>query len=178
MSDPVFRQLSADEFDSGYEIYLTAFDWLKAKGIRQWLVPLARPIYETRHQRGENYGLFVDGHLAVTLSLSCGTPREWADVVSKPRTWWLQTLATAQNFRGRKLGELTVRIAEAHLVEQQVKDLYLDCVDAAGFLPAFYARLGFVKLEQRNITYPSGNMFPMVLMKKVLRSYPPPSPAA
>jgi len=49
-----------------------------------------------------------------------------------------------------------------------VRDVYLDCVDAGGFLPAFYERLGFAKVCERSITYSSGNTFPMVLMKKEL----------
>jgi ribosomal protein S18 acetylase RimI-like enzyme len=75
-------------------------------------------------------------------------------------------LATAQNFRGRRLGEVAVRMACEHLVIAGVNVVHLDCVDVDGFLPAFYERLGFVKVAERNITYPSGNSFPMVLMRK------------
>jgi hypothetical protein len=53
-----------------------------------------------------------------------------------------------------------------HLSKVGVHDLYLDCVDVAGFLPAFYARLGFTKIAERSTTYPTGNRFSMVLMRR------------
>jgi ribosomal protein S18 acetylase RimI-like enzyme len=165
-SSPVLRQLASSEADFGYAVYLEAFRWLNDKGIRQWLVPQRRDLYDSWQKRGENFGLFIGGDLAVVLSLVLSTPAEWADVISERETWWLHNLATAQNFRGRRLGEVAVRMACEHLVIAGVNVVHLDCVDVDGFLPAFYERLGFVKVAERNITYPSGNSFPMVLMRK------------
>jgi len=166
LSSPVLRQLASSEADSGYAVYLAAFRWLNDKGIRQWLVPQQRDVYDRRQKRGENFGLFMGGDLAVVLSLVQGTPAEWADVVSERETWWLHNLSTAPNFRGRRLGEVAVRMACEHLAIAGINVVYLDCVDVAGFLPAFYERLGFAKIGERTITYPSGNSFPMVLMSK------------
>jgi GNAT superfamily N-acetyltransferase len=168
MSNPVFRQLSQSEGDLGYEIYLAAFNWLNTNGIRQWLVPLRRSDYEDRQECEENYGLFIGDELAVIVSLTQRIPNEWADVLSKKQIWWMQTLVTAQNFRGKNLGKFTMQMIETYLAGQKICELYLDCVDVAGFLPAFYSDLSFVKIKQRNITYPSGNTFLMVLMKKDL----------
>jgi predicted N-acetyltransferase YhbS len=105
--------------------------------------------------------------LAAVLSLVQGTPAEWADVIPERETWWLHNLATAQNFRGRRLGEVAVKLACERLVMAGVNVIYLDCVAVAGFLPAFYERLGFAKIAERTIAYPSGNSFPVVLMKKI-----------
>jgi len=167
-SIPVLRQLASSEADFGYAVYLAAFRWLNDKGIRQWLVPQRRDIFDSRQKRSENYGLFIGEALAVVLSLVQGTPAEWANVIPERETWWLHNLATAQNFRGRKLGEVTVKMACEYLVKAGVNAVYLDCVDVADFLPAFYKRLGFAKIAERNIAYPSGNSFPMVLMRKEL----------
>ena len=165
-SSPVLRQLASSEADFGYAVYLEAFRWLNDKGIRQWLVPQRRALYDSRQKRGENFGLFIGRDLAVVLSLVQGTPAEWADVISEPETWWLHNLAAAQACRGRRLGALAVKMACEHLVEAGINAVYLDCVDVAGFLPAFYERLGFAKVSKRSITYPSGNSFPLVLMRK------------
>jgi GNAT superfamily N-acetyltransferase len=162
-----FRQLSLNELDLGYSVYLSAFEWLKAQGIRQWLVPLPRSVYEARQARGENYGLFVDDQLAVIVSLGPGTPAGWADVLTEPQTWWVHTLAAGPDHRGRGLGARTLQRATAHLQERGLPEVYLDCL--AGVLPAYYARLGFAQLGAKDITYPSGNTFPMVLMKKDLK---------
>ncbi|SRR6266568_8424743 len=168
MSEAIFRRLQASESDLGYSIYLGAFRWLNAKGIRQWLAPLPRSVYDGRQGLGENYGLFMDGHLAVVLSLVCGAPHEWADIVAEDHTWWLQNLATAEGFRGKRLGEVAVRLAVQHLLRECVREVYLDCVDVRGFLPGFYQNLGFAKVCERNITYPSENSYPMVLMQRNL----------
>ena len=165
-NSPVLRQLASGEADSGYAVYLAAFRWLNDKRIRQWLVPQQREIFDRRQERGENYGLFIGGDLTVVLSLVQSTPAEWADVISGRETWWLHNLATAQNFRGRRLGPLAVKMACEHLVEAGVNAVYLDCVDVAGFLPDFYEKLGFAKVVERSIAYPSGNSFPMVLLRK------------
>ena len=178
MSETIFRRLLSSESDLGYSIYLEAFRWLNAKGIRQWLAPLPRSVYDRRQALCENYGLFEDGQLAVVLSLVCGTPREWADIVAEAHTWWLQNLATAKGFRGKRLGELAVSMAGEHLLREYVREVYLDCVDVGGFLPGFYQKLGFVKVCGRNITYPSGNTYPMVLMRKDLNDALPNSVAA
>ena len=165
-SIPVLRQLASSEADFGYAVYLAAFRWLNDQGIRQWLVPQRRDIFARRQSRGENYGFFIGEDLTVVLSLVQGTPAEWADVIPERETWWLHNLATAQNFRGRRLGELAVKMACEHLGKAGVNVVYLDCVDVAGFLPTFYERSGFAKIGERSIAYPSGNSFPMVLMRR------------
>ena len=170
MSNKVFRQLSQNEGDLGYEIYSAAFNWLNTNGIRQWLVPLRRSDYEDRQEHEENYGSFIGDELAMIVSLTRRIPNEWADILSKKQIWWMQTLVTAQNFRGKNLGKFTIQMIQTYLARQNVCELFLDCVDVAGFLPTFYSNLGFVKIEQRNITYSSGNTFPMVLMKRDLRN--------
>ena len=165
-SSLVLRPLASSEADFGYAIYLEAFLWVNDQGIRQWLVPQRRDIFDSRQSRGENHGLFMGEDLAVVLSLVQGTPAEWADVIPERETWWLHNLATAQNFRGRRLGELAVKMACEHLVKAGVNAVYLDCVDVAGFLPTFYERSGFAKIGERSIAYPSGNSSPMVLMRR------------
>jgi hypothetical protein len=39
-------------------------------------------------------------------------------------------------------------------------------VDEKGFLPLYYGNLGYSVVARQEITYPSGNTFPMVLMRK------------
>ena len=165
---PVLRHIGASEADLGYSVYMEAFRWLNDNGIRQWLVPLPRDTFGGRQKRGENCGLFIGDDLAVVLSLAAGTPSEWADLISERGAWWLHNLATAQAFRGKRLGERAVSSVGEHLARLGVRSVYLDCVDVGGFLPTFYGRLGFMKVCERSITYPSGNTFPMVLMRKEL----------
>ena len=41
----ILRELTTEEVDDGYEVYLRTFDWLNRKGIRQWLAPLPKVVY-------------------------------------------------------------------------------------------------------------------------------------
>jgi len=161
----ILRELTTDEVDSGYDVYLKTFDWLNKKGFRQWLVPLPRVVYEHRQARGQNFGLFNDDTLAVILSLVRERPSHWKEKLGEEELWWLSTLATLPNFRGKKLGEKAVTEALSMLHIKGVDEVYLDCVDEDDFLPSYYQKFGFRVLARKNITYPSGHAFPMVLMK-------------
>ena len=51
------------------------------KANRLMATSAARYIYQQRHERGENYGLFVDNSLEVVTSLT-GVPACWHDLIS------------------------------------------------------------------------------------------------
>ena len=178
VGSPVLRALHGREVDAAYRVYGEAFEWLKRNGVRQWLVPIPRGVYAQMQKHGDNVGLFVGKELAVVLSLRHEASPYWREELGDERRWWLSTLATAERFRGRKLGE---RAVEEAWVLAQVKGagaLFLDYVDARGFLPAFYRRLGYSDLARKIITYPSGNSFPMVLMRKTASGAAPTAASA
>jgi len=162
----LFREIQSAEVDEAYRIYMEAFDWLKAKGVRQWLVPISKDKYLDRQQRGENFGLFIGGRVAAIVSLAWEVSPFWQDDVGTDAYWWLSMLAVPTELRSLKIGEQTVSEAENWLRGKGAKEMFLDCVDERGFLPSFYKRLGFDEVFRKSITYPSGNTFPMVLMKK------------
>jgi ribosomal protein S18 acetylase RimI-like enzyme len=105
-----------------------------------------------------------------------------SDVWSKDKRLTVEVLATNQDARAfwRAVGYADYSVTLESLPQQSSPVLrplasseadsgyavYLDCVDVAGFLPAFYERLGFAKVVERDIAYSSGNRFPMVLMRK------------
>ena len=145
----VFRQLTPAEEAAGYQIICETVDWLRTKGIDQWRRPLPREVYAARQERGENFGLFVDGELAVILSLLNGVPEKyWRNEVTARDSLWLSTLATANRFRGRGLGRQAV-IQASH--REPGRNVYLDC--KPGWVVQFYESLGFVALYQKRIDY-------------------------
>ncbi|HXN34983.1 MAG TPA: GNAT family N-acetyltransferase [Opitutaceae bacterium] len=164
---PSLRGLRDDEIGFAYEIYLQACAWLKGKGVRQWLTPKPRATFEGRQARGENFGLFLGSDLAVIVTLSLEVHEYWRGELGGEGRWWLHTLAVAPGFRGRRLGEEAVAAAASLLRSKAVPELYLDC-GADGILPAYYGRLGFGTLANKAITYPSGNTYPIVLMRMAL----------
>lgn len=91
----------------------------------------------------------------------------WQEELDREKRWWLHTLAVAPEFHGHCLGEAAVAAAAALLRSKGVSELLLDC-SADGVLPAYYGRLRFVALSQKEITYPSGNTFSTVLMRRII----------
>jgi RimJ/RimL family protein N-acetyltransferase len=183
-SDVTFRRLTTAEEAAGYQVICDTVDWLRAKGIKLWEKPLPRDAYAARQQRGENFGVFEGGELAVVVSLVNGVPEYWRQEVegrapsrppgqtNRPRQSvalqkaaapiWLCTLATATKFRGRDLGRQAVREA-LHLLRGRA--VYLDC--KPGWLVEFYESLGFVVLQQKTLTLDHGprGPFDAVLMR-------------
>jgi len=164
--NPSLRALRDDEVDTAYEFQLQACAWLKRKGVRQWLSPKPRAVYDARQERGENHGLYMDDRLAATMALSFEVHPYWREEIGAEPRWWLHTLVVAPGFRGRRVGEEAVSAAVALIRSRGAGDLFLDC-GTDGVLPAYYGRLGFDVLAQKDITYPSGNTYPITLMRKV-----------
>ncbi len=168
MTNIEFRRISTpDELNAASSAYDVAFNWLAGKGIRQWLIHLSRADFERQQSAGQNYGLFCDGVLAVYVSLSWTTAPEWKNIHGATPAWWLKSLASGSPQNDRGLGGTCVERACAFLTSQGAENLYLDCL--YGFLPSYYARLGFAHLDTQNISYPPG-VFQMVLMRRQLKS--------
>ena len=163
----VFRQLSAEEEPAGYQVICDTVAWLKRKDIKLWQQPLARSVYAARQQRGENYGLFMRGTLAVIVSLVRGVPEYWAAEAGTRDAVWLCTLATAENFHGCGAGRVAVEQALAHLAARGEREVWLDC--APGFLDQLYLALGFARVCRDVKAIPhAGGVFEAVLMRKTL----------
>jgi ribosomal protein S18 acetylase RimI-like enzyme len=160
------RKLQEEEFDQAYDIYLDAFEWLKAKGVRQWLVPISRSTYREQHLRGENFGYFISGDLCAIVSLANMPTKYWTAQLGEVPQWWVSILAVSTFRRGMGVGRETVRAAEDYVRELNGEEVFLDCVDEKEFLPLYYESLGYSVIARQEITYPSGNSFPMVLMRK------------
>jgi ribosomal protein S18 acetylase RimI-like enzyme len=164
---PSLRRLRDDEVGAAYEIYLRACAWLKEKGVKQWLSPKPRTAFDARQEKGENYGLFLGHNLVAIATLSFETHAHWQEELGAEMRWWLHTLAIAPEYRRRRMGEETVAAAESLLRTRDAHELFLDC-GADGVLPAYYGSLGYDTRASKAITYPSGNTYPIVLMRKVI----------
>lgn len=162
-----FRRLTDEEEALGYQVLVDNVAWQRAKGIMLWDRPLPAKVYAERQQRGENYGLFVEGSLAVVVSLVGAIPGYWSAFVDDPNAVWLCTLAVAEGFHGKGLGKLTVQQALAWLQEAGHAVMWLDCT--TGFLEGFYASLGFVAVTRGKRFIPhAGRDFDCVLFKTLL----------
>jgi len=159
-----FRLLQSAEEAAGYAILTDTVAWLRSRDIELWRDVLPRPIYARRQQLRQNFGLFYDGELAVTLSIGGSVPGYWATDVPSCRAPWLCTLATATRWRGKGLGAVAVVQAMAFLCGAAQPAVWLDC--APGYLEGFYERLGFRRVVRRvnDIPHTPCGRFDTVLM--------------
>lgn len=78
-SDATFRRLADTELPAAYAVYLARFEWLRARGIRQWALRMPLSVFERRQHMGQNYAGLQGGELAglvalVTQSSPTGAP--------------------------------------------------------------------------------------------------------
>lgn len=162
-----FRAVTKSEVGDAYSLYLKVVSWLGARAIRQWLRPLAREEFEERQERGELFALFAEERMLAIVTLAFEQDTDWKQHISPEKRWWIKSLAVSRLHGGRAVGEHMIRQCEAHLLAAGATEAWLECVDT-GFLPGYYARLGYEIRKRADITYPSGNTFPVALMRKRL----------
>lgn len=167
-----FTPLAAHDVAAAHAIYNRTFDWLTAKGVRQWLLRLDEATFAKRQAAGEAFALHVDGALAGCVFVPFETIAYYGDELKLTPRWWMHTLVVDRAFAGRGVGERTVAAVAALVRERGGDALWLHCVNDvnhAEVIPSYYARLGFAEVLRTDVTYPSGNSFPMVVMSRDLR---------
>lgn len=166
-----FRQIADAEVDNAHDAYLGVFEWLNAKGVRQWLRPLSRDTFTERQRRGELFAHHVNDHIAAVVTLAFENNSYWAENLGEERRWWIKSLAVVRKWHGTGIGEQVMQACETTARHAGATEIFLDCVDA-GFLPDYYARLGYEEIGRKDITYPSGNTFLVALMRKEVLNQP------
>jgi GNAT superfamily N-acetyltransferase len=161
---PEFRAVARSEVDAAYAVYLEVFEWLRAKGVRQWLHALPFDVFLEREREKELFGCFVEQRVAAVVSLALESNPYWPEL-GTASGWWIKTLAVDRRLRGEGIGRATVRGCEDFVWNAGAGEIFLDCVDV-GFLPRYYAGMEYTVLGRKEITYPSGNTFHVALMKK------------
>ena len=163
--------LTVSEVSAAHAAYNRCFDWLTAKGVRQWLLRLDDAAYAKRQAADEAFAIQVDGVLAGCVFVPFETIRYYGDELNTMPHSWMHTLVIDRAFAGRGIGEQAVA-AVCNLVRTRGGDsVWLHCVDDPNrveVMPAFYARLGFDEVMRTEVTYPSGKAFAMVVMRRAL----------
>jgi GNAT superfamily N-acetyltransferase len=161
----IFRPVAADEIAAAHTAYVSVYDWLNAKGVRQWLRPLTPETFAHRQHDGQLFALWIDHKIAAVVTLAFESSPYWPEIIGNDPRWWVKSLAVIRAWRGEGIGQRVMNECEAIVQNSGANEVYLDCV-STGFLPPYYTALGYQSLAERDITYPSGFTFPMVLMRK------------
>ena len=163
--------LAVSDVSTAHTIYNRTFDLLTVKGVRQWLLRLDEATFAKRQTAGEAFAIHVDDALAGCVFVPFETLAYYGNDFNTVLRWWMHTLVIDRAFAGRGVGELAVA-AVCDLVRERGGDsVWLHCVNDANHaevMPAYYTRLGFAEELRAEVTYPSGNAFPMVVMRCAL----------
>ena len=163
--------LAGQDVSSAHAIYNRTFDWLAAKGVRQWLLRLDEATFGKRQTASEAFAIHTDGELAGCVFVPFETIAYYGDELKAVRRWWMHTLVVDRAFAGLGLGEQAVAVVCDLVRERGGDSVWLHCVNDANHaevIPGYYARLGFDEVLRTDVIYPSGNSFPMVVMRKSL----------
>ncbi len=163
--------LAISDVSAAHAIYNRSFDWLAAKGVRQWLLRLDEATFARRQAAGEAFAIHVDGELAGCVFVPFETLGYYGDELKTTARWWMHTLVIDWAFAGRGVGEIAVAAVCDFVHSRGGDSVWLHCVNDANhaeLIPSYYARLGFEEMLRTEVTYPSGNAFPMVVMRKAL----------
>ncbi len=155
-----FRKLHPYELATGYAVLVEAYEYLKSRGSIQWPHPFPYDKYRRWHNRGLNYGFFSGNRLTTVISLVEESDDRWRDFFSGACVYWIRAVAGSHRHRGKGFGRLAVRAAVDRIVNDQQIPLYLHCFKGRGFLPAYYARLGFRVMSETEL-----DNGPWILMK-------------
>ena len=162
-----FHKISIEEVSVAHSAYIGVYDWLNAKGVRQWLRALSQETFFDRQRDGQLFALYIDNRVVAIVTLAFESNNYWLEVTGDESRWWIKSLAVVRAWRGEGVGKRVMLECETIVRDAGVSEVFMDCVDT-GFLPHYYSSLGYEALAQKEITYPSGNAFLMVLLRKEL----------
>ncbi len=169
-----FRAVYTNEIPAAYQIILERTDWLNAKGIIQWLRPIPEPIIQQRQADGQLFGYWVDQQLVAVVSLLKASVAQWDSALFTDTYLFVATLASDVTRIGSSDGAKCLQAAETYAQQNNYEKLYLDCIDNAGVLPAFYTAHGFQKTAEKQLEY-KGKAISLFLMTKKLRVHDDPA---
>lgn len=160
-----FRRLHDSEVDAACAILAAASQWLLARGIRQWVTPYPRELYQQAQDRAENFALIGDDRLVAIVTLSAAAPPEWREELSGRSVWWISKLAVAPDCHGKGFGRRLAQESLKHLEGIGATSVWLDCV--VGPLTSFYESLGFEPVVAKVVHFPNITLH-VVLMTREL----------
>ena len=132
------------------DLLAEAVQWLAERGIDQWPSPYPERIVRASIDRGQTYVASVAGDPVATLSIYWEDPVYWD--ARPPDAGYLHRLVVARRAAGEGLGERLIDWAGAHVATQGRRYLRLDCGAENASIRAYYERLNFQHLGDREVT--------------------------
>ncbi len=157
-----FLTLPDSRVDEAYAVLQRVAEAIRARGRRQRIAQTSLETYRQWQSDKANYIVTEDDRIAGLLTLCRETLSAWQHVVGASKTRMLRALATHPDYSGRRIGEFAVNSALT-LIEPD-EYVYLDCV--SGFLPDYYAKLGFETVARQDHRDDDGSDWDITLMRR------------
>jgi GNAT superfamily N-acetyltransferase len=144
----IFRRIKDSEVAAGYDLIVARTNWLNQQGIPQWSRPIPEAVIRERQRMGGFFGYWSGDRLVAVVCLLASSVSEWDDLL-QGKYLYLATLTSALQYKGSQYGRACVLAACQYARENGYENIYLDCMDHQGRLPAFYTELGFEILDRK-----------------------------
>lgn len=146
----VFDRAHKNELDVVMEILDEAAVWLIAKGIRQWLSPPPKSVWDLVEKEIEKSHVFlvrtqVDNYSVGTFRLTWREPELWNDTND---AGYVCSLATRTHVKGYGVGATILNWVKGYIKSNNRKYLRLDCIATNPVIRQYYETLGFSYLGQ------------------------------
>jgi GNAT superfamily N-acetyltransferase len=151
-----FRKVSIKEIGAAHPAHPGVYEWLNAKGVRQWLHALSQATFAERRREGQLFAICLADGVAAAVTLAFGASAYWLETSDAKSRWWIKPLAAVRAWRGAGVGKRVMPECESAARSAKATEVYLDCV-ATGFLPPDHKDPGCEALADKEITHPSGH---------------------
>ena len=133
------------------DLLAEAVEWLAERRTDQWPSPYPERIaVRASIDRGDTHVACVAGDHVATLSIYGEDPVFWG--ARPPGAGYLHRLVVARRAAGQGLGERLIDWAGAHVAAQGRRYLRVDCGAENASIRAYYERLNFQHLGDREVT--------------------------
>src|ERR1022692_4272143 len=109
----LFRKVSIEEVSAAHFAYMSVYEWLNAKGVRQWLRPLSQETFVDRQRDGQLFGLYIDKRMAAVVTLAFEVNPYGFGGIGYENCWGIKSLAFVRVWRGAGMGKRVMKECKA-----------------------------------------------------------------
>jgi len=136
-------EATRDNIDEVHGLWTEAADWMKARGINQWIPEqLTREAVEYCYENSRMFLAKSDGETVGTFFIVWSDPYIWGEL-DNSCSGYLHRLVVPRRYAGTGLGIELLRLAEQYIRNSGKTHFRLDCMADNEKLNAFYRNAGF-----------------------------------
>jgi ribosomal protein S18 acetylase RimI-like enzyme len=164
----VFRIAAEQDLSLALKLLKEAAETLKDKGINQWTFwqdPSEEKINWIKQGFENNEFYFVENlenELVAMFRLMSEDELYWGKQTQDAR--YIHSLVVRKQFSGQQIGQQIMQQIESNLIERNVFILRLDCNASSKGLCAYYEKLDFVKVGEKQMPHSLNHLYEKKLL--------------